>query len=181
MLPAGSTVPSTWMASARPTHPGRQTTRSRRLRVEVVVLGGWLSNSSPSLVRALEAYRRLSLTGVVRPIPRQVAKRTRRLTDSERTHLVERYLAGATVYDLAREFSVARSTAAKHLKAAGVTMRCGPLSADEIARAIELYVEGLSLVAVGKELGRDHAAIWRALKSAGIERRDTHGRERASS
>ena len=131
-------------------------------------------------MRALEAYRKLGLTGVVRPVPRQVVHRIRRLNEAERTRLVERYLAGATVYDLAREFSIARGTASKHLNAAGVTLRCGPLSAEEIARAIELYLEGLSLVAVGKELGRDHAAIWRALKAAGIERRDTHGRERES-
>ena len=144
----------------------------------MVVLGGWLSNSSPPLIRALEAYRKLTLTGVVRPIPRQVVQRARRLTDSERTHLVDRYEAGATVYDLAREFSIARTTAAKQLKAAGVTMRCGPLTDEEIARAIELYSEGLSLVAVGKALSRDHAAIWRALKAAGVERRDTHGRVR---
>ncbi|CAM3665819.1 hypothetical protein NOMA109596_06015 [Nocardioides marinus] len=94
--------------------------------------------------------------------------------------MVARYQAGATVYELAREFSIARGTASKHLKAAGVTLRCGSLSAEEIAQAIELYIEGLSLVTVGKELGRDHAAIWRALKAAGIERRDTHGRVRDS-
>ena len=142
----------------------------------LVALGGWLSNSSLSLARALKAYRKLSLTGVVRQTPRQLTKRARRLTDAERTHLVERYQAGATVYDLAREFSIARATAAKHLKAAGIVMRCGPLTNDEIAQAIDLYVTGLSLVAVGKELGRDHAAIWRALRAAGIERRDTSGR-----
>ena len=101
------------------------------------VLGGWLSNSSPSLIRALEAYRSLGLTGVVRPGPRQVAKRARRLTGAELAHLVERHQSGATVYDLAREFSIARATAAKHLKAAGVVMRCGPLTEDEIARAID--------------------------------------------
>ena len=131
-------------------------------------------------MRALEAYRRLGLTGVVRPGRLQVAKRARRLNDAQRAHLVVRYHAGATVYDLAREFSIARGTASTHLKAAGVTLRCGPLSAEEIARAIDLYVTGLSLAAVGKEISRDPAAIWRALKAAGIERRDTHGRERES-
>ena len=141
-----------------------------------------MSNSSPPpLLRALEAYRKLALTGVVQPASRQVVKRARRLTEAERARLVERYEAGATVYDLAHEFSVARSTAAKHLKAAGIEMRNGPLTEDETARAIEFYATGLSLAAVGRELGRDHAAIWRTLKAAGIERRDSHGRERRSS
>jgi hypothetical protein len=94
--------------------------------------------------------------------------------------LAERYQAGATVYDLAREFTISRATASKYLKAAGVQMRCGPLSQDEINRTIALYASGLSTAAVGKQLGRDNAAIWRALTAAGIQLRDTHGRKRES-
>jgi hypothetical protein len=145
-----------------------------------VVLGGRLSNSSPCLIRAIRAYRKLDLTGVAAPVRRQSPKRARRLTDPEQAHLVDRYQAGATVYDLAREFTISRATASRYLKAAGVQMRCGPLSQDEITQAIELYATGLSTAAVGKQLGRDHAAIWRALKGAGIQLRDAHGRERES-
>lgn len=107
--------------------------------------------------------------------------RHRRLTAREIESLVQRYEAGATVYVLADEFGIARRTVSKQLKAAGVSLRCGPLSRDEIARAVQLYVKGLSIAAVGRELDRDPAGIWRALRAEGVVLRDSHGRERVSS
>jgi hypothetical protein len=148
----------------------------------VVVLAAWLSNSSPPpLLRALAAYRQLDLTAVTTPVARQQAKRARQLTAAERSLLVERYQAGATVYDLAREFTISRSTASRQIKKSGVVLRNGPLNPDEVVRAIELYATGLSTAAVGQQLGRDAGTIWRALKAASVPLRDTHGRERASS
>lgn len=140
-----------------------------------------MSNSAPPLLEtAIRAYRALDLTHGVPVRPRQLSKRARRLTERQLGLLVQRYQAGATVYDLAAEFHIARATASKHLKAAGVVLRCGPLSQDEINQAIDLYATGLSVAAVGEELGRDHASIWRALKAAGVPLRDTHGRVRES-
>jgi len=132
-------------------------------------------------LRALAAYRNLDLTTVVPPTPRRITKRARQLTGAERALLVKRYDAGATVYDLAREFTISRSTASRQLKTAGVVLRNGPLSSDEIARATELYATGLSTAAVGQQLGRDAGTVWRALKAADLPLRDIHGRERASS
>ena len=122
------------------------------------------------------------LTGVAKHGAQRTATPARALwlNPQQVGRLVERYREGSTVYDLASEFGVARTTVSKQLKAAGVNLRCGPLSEAEIARATELYLTGVSLVAVGAQLGRHHSGIWRALKAAGIPRRDFHGRERSS-
>ena len=121
------------------------------------------------------------LTGVAKHGAQRTATPARALwlNPQQVGRLIERYREGATVYDLAEEFRVARTTVSKHLKNAGLQLRCGPLTEDEIARAAELYRTGLSLLAVGEKLGRHPSGIWRALKAAEIPRRDFHGRERS--
>jgi len=48
-----------------------------------------------------------------------------RLNAEQTRELVSRYVGGATVYELAREFGCNRKTAAEHVKRAGVPMRIG--------------------------------------------------------
>ena len=51
------------------------------------------------------------------------------------------------------------------------------MTPEQIEQAIQLYGQGLSLTAVGQQLGYDHSVIWRALRQADVPRRDSHGRE----
>lgn len=52
----------------------------------------------------------------------------------------------------------------------------------EVARrAAELYATGLSLAAVGREIGHDAGTVLRLLERQGVPRRDTHGRPRRCS
>ena len=142
-----------------------------------MVLGRWLSNPSSPLKRALRAYRKLDLSATTSAFRAHTpVKRAKWLNPTELNQIVERYQAGATVYDLADQFGVRRQTIAKQLKAQGVRLRCTSLTEAEIARAIELYATGLSTAKVGAQLGRDHSTIWHALKGAGVQLRDTHGR-----
>lgn len=67
--------------------------------------------------------------------------------------MVERYESGATVYDLAREFGVHRTTISERLKASGVSLRFQPPGEQVVVEMVKLYESGLSLAAVGARLG----------------------------
>lgn len=151
-----------------------------------MVLSGWLANSCPSLDVVLRTYRELDLTGVTEAADqpakpeRAVPKRARWINDGERDRLVARYEAGALVREVAVEFGLNRTTITKQLKAAGVTLRGGPMTQEEITTCIELYATGMSTLAVADAIGRDKSAVWRGLKDAGVAMRDRQGRERPS-
>jgi hypothetical protein len=100
------------------------------------------------------------------------------LTDVQIVRLVERYQEGATVYRLAEEFQISRSTVGEHLHRQGVVLRRSPITPEEVTRAIALYQRGLSMVQVGQHLGRSASLICHTLNQAGIQTRDSHGRSR---
>ena len=91
--------------------------------------------------------------------------------------LVNRYLAGATVYELAAEFDMSRSTVSNRLKRAGVTLRLGPPTREIIDEIVRLYKGGASLAAVGEQVGFAPGTVHRHLRNRGILTRDTHGRD----
>lgn len=74
-------------------------------------------------------------------------------------------------------YHLGKGTVLRLLREHGVQLRNQRMTAAEIEQAIQLYGQGLSLAAVGAKLGYDHGTIWRALKGAGVPRRDSHGRE----
>lgn len=92
--------------------------------------------------------------------------------------MVERYLDGANVYELAIEVRCARQTVASRLKAQGVDIRRQPATADEIAQVVELYASGLSLIGVAAKTRFSAKSVLNYLRAEGIQLRDTHGRER---
>ena len=146
-----------------------------------MVLEGQLSNSSPPpLLRALQAYRDLNITGQAALEPRSAhAKQALRLSAAQLGRLVARYQSGATVYELAAEFSVERRTVAVQLKRQGVTLRRQSPTADEVDEMIRLYRSGLSLAAVGLHLGFVARTVQRYLRGRGMQLRDTRGRNRS--
>ena len=145
-----------------------------------VVLVRQLSNStSTPLYRAIEAYHRLDLRK--RPAEEQRARRTepkraKQLNQSELARLTERYCAGATVYQLAKEFGVHRSTVALRLKQAGVELRGQSPTDQQVDEMIQLYTQGLSLEKVGRRTGFDASTVMHCLRRRGIPTRDSHGR-----
>jgi hypothetical protein len=68
--------------------------------------------------------------------------RALRLTDLQIARLIECYGAGATVYELAAEFSIDRRAVARRLKAAGVTLRGKSPTTSEIDEMARLYRSG---------------------------------------
>ena len=136
----------------------------------------------PSLGKADQNKDNLSSN--TRPASPQVsgAKRAyrpnRRLNRAERTQLAEQYHIGMPALELARQYGINRHTVVKHLKRDGIAIRGGQvkLTPDMIERAKRLYVDGQSLAAVGEQLGVDASTVHKALKKAGMQMRDTHGR-----
>lgn len=141
-----------------------------------MVLGRWLSNPSSPLERALRAYRKLSLSQLTPHIARPVVKRAKWLNATEVAHLVERYQAGATTYELADQFSIGRETVAHRLKGEGIKLRRTKLTDEDLALAIELYATGLSTIKIGVILDRRHSTVWSALKTVGVQMRGAHER-----
>jgi hypothetical protein len=88
-----------------------------------------------------------------RPVPSLRQKQTR-LTDSQRSALVERYLTGESSNALAAEFGIDRRTATAIILRAGAELRYRvELTDAEIDGARELYEARYSLAKVGGEVG----------------------------
>ena len=92
--------------------------------------------------------------------------------------LRDRYNEGATVYELAKEFGIRRATVSERLKKAGVSMRCQSPRSELINSMAGLYESGLSLAEVGARTGTSPGTVRRYLLIAGVQMRDSHGRNR---
>jgi len=145
----------------------------------VVVLQGELSNPSSPLVRAVRAYRRLDLADPRpnRP-PRAPLKRFVWLTPDQAATVVERYQAGATVYELGRQFGISRKTVSAHLQRAGIPTRYRLLDGQAVAQATRLYLDGWSLARIASHFNVSPSTVHTALRQAGVPMRDSHGRVR---
>jgi hypothetical protein len=102
----------------------------------------------------------------------------RRLRPPEIDALAASYLAGATVYQLAEQFRVHRTTVSLLLERKSAPRRNRPLSPTQIEQARVLYATGQSLAKVGKQLGCDANTVRLALLRADVRMRDCHGRDR---
>jgi DNA-binding transcriptional ArsR family regulator len=108
----------------------------------------------------------------VRP-PRQVQ---RRLIQDEVDRLVDEYLVGATISDLASRFGVHERTVSAHLERGGVGRRYRLLDDTAVEVAAGLYSEGWSLARVGQHFGVQAGTVLRALRLAGVPTRPRVGR-----
>ncbi len=105
-----------------------------------------------------------------RPVPSLRQKQTR-LTDSQRSEVVNRYEAGESASALAAEFGVDRRILAGHLRRAGVAVRYRVVDRVDSAEAARLYSSGRSLEVVAAHLGVSVGTVLRALRSVGVETR----------
>ena len=82
-----------------------------------------------------------------------ISQRQRRLTEARVIEMVARYEEGATVYELAAEFSCHRTTVSARLRKAGVSLRLQSPSSKDIDSMVILCKSGLSPSEVGEKLG----------------------------
>ncbi|MEM9409150.1 MAG: helix-turn-helix domain-containing protein [Acidobacteriota bacterium] len=84
---------------------------------------------------------------------------------------MQRYQDGETLEQLAEAFDIHRRTAAAILERVGVQRRYRRLTPADIDEAATLYRSGLSLEAVGMELGVSAHTILIHLRRLGVARR----------
>jgi DNA-directed RNA polymerase specialized sigma24 family protein len=102
-----------------------------------------------------------------------------RLNPSQQAQLMAQYQNGMSTRELARLFEINRHTVAKHLRRGGVVVRPQlKMTPHRVQQATRLYADGQSLATIGEHLGVDASTIHKALKRAGVNMRDTHGRDR---
>ena len=90
------------------------------------------------------------------------------LTAAEVDRLVDDYLDGTTVNELADRYGVHRATVSAHLTRRGVQRRRPGLGVEEAAEAAKLHLGGISMRAIARTMGVDRKAIRAVLVQAGI-------------
>jgi DNA-binding CsgD family transcriptional regulator len=85
--------------------------------------------------------------------------------------LVAGYEDGATVYELAEQFKIHRTTVSLHLQRQGVAMRRTGLSDEQIRQAAKLYEQGLSLVRLAEHMQVNAETVRQALRKHGVRMR----------
>lgn len=88
------------------------------------------------------------------------------LTTAEVDDLVADYEAGAGVQELADKYGIHRATVFAHLRRRKVMRRRPGLSDHEQAEAARLSREGMSMRAIGRQMGVDRKAVRVALVDA---------------
>lgn len=122
-------------------------------------------------VRQLESLRQQlpSLDAPVRRTSeRRNPRRAKRLNEAQVQQLAAGYEAGATVYELGKQFGISRQTVGKLLKQHGVTMRRQGLSPERVHEASLLYESDRSLVRMSERRGVDAETVRQRLKERGV-------------
>jgi DNA-binding transcriptional ArsR family regulator len=109
------------------------------------------------------------------PIPAQTYRIMRQLRPAEIDDLVKAYAGGASVYELAKQFGIHRSTVGQHLRARGVDTTPIPLQPDEVVEAAELYRSGWSLARIGGKFDVAASTVRNYLLAAGVATREQRG------
>ncbi len=102
-----------------------------------------------------------------RPVPSVRQKQTR-LTDSQRSELLTRYLAGESATALATELGINRATAFSLLRRAGVQTRYRILSDEDVAVARQMYEAGQSLAVIGEHFGVADRTVLNVFRRPGV-------------
>jgi DNA-directed RNA polymerase specialized sigma24 family protein len=105
-----------------------------------------------------------------RPVPSLRQKQTR-LTDSQRSELLTRYLAGESATALATALGINRATAFSLLQRAGVQSRYRILNERDVAVARQMYEEGRSLASIAKHFGVADRTVLNAFRRVGVPTR----------
>jgi hypothetical protein len=135
----------------------------------------------------MESLSNLSVKGLLDPLKNPAPpedsslperQRQKRLKPEEIERVVELYRRGATVYELAEQFSCHRTTISAALHKANVNFRRTGMTTAQIDEAAVLYESGLSLARVGERFNVNARTVQLRLRERGVAMRDTHGRRR---
>lgn len=86
------------------------------------------------------------------------------LTPAQVDQLVDDYLGGASVTDLAVRYEVHRATVSRHLTDNGVVRRSAGLHGWEAAEAVRLFRQGESLRGSSRSIGASRDSVRRTLE-----------------
>ena len=145
-------------------------------RQSVEVMGRYLNHSDQG--ERLRAVLEMAPTGPQAAVPRTPKSVFRRLEPNKVAQLVQGYVGGLRVDELASQFQVNKSTVIGHLDRAGVARRWRKLQPADVQEARRLYESGLSLAKVAGHFGVHASTVYSALRKATVQMRDTQGRER---
>jgi DNA-binding transcriptional ArsR family regulator len=99
---------------------------------------------------------------------RRHCKTARQLRSSEIDALALAYRSGSTVYELAAQFGIHRSTVGQHLRACGVDTTPPGISLDDVPTVVRLYQEGWSLAKLSEKFDTTDNTVSRRLRAAGV-------------
>ena len=106
--------------------------------------------------------------------PRQTQTR---LSPAEVKALVETYISGSLIKDVASQFGVHRATVTTILRREGIELRPVGLSDDNVTEAGRLYQSGWTLARLADKYDVDDMTIWRSLKKIGVAMRSPNARQ----
>jgi len=149
----------------------------RKVLVRLVEVMGRYSNHSDQGER-LRAVLEIAPTGLQAAVPRTPKRVFRRLEPNKVAQLVQGYVGGLHIDELASQFQINKSTVIGHLDRAGVARRWRKLQPVDVQEAKRLYASGLSLANVAGRFGVHASTVHSVLRKAGVQMRDTQGRER---
>jgi Mn-dependent DtxR family transcriptional regulator len=96
-----------------------------------------------------------------------------KLTDDVVSKIIELFKQGKSLVEIEKELGISQNTILKYLKQAAskglidyTSKDISPLTEEEIAKIIELFKQGKSLVEIAKELGISQLTVIRQLKKA---------------
>jgi hypothetical protein len=133
------------------------------------------SNPSSNRLSPQELLLRSRRSARVTPHTTTPGRSVRQLREREKRAVVARYLEIRNMRQLAREFSISRTTVARVLAEHGIDTSRGMSPAD-VRQAAELYEQGASSMTIGKAMGFDNHTILSALRSAEVVIRQQIGR-----
>jgi hypothetical protein len=107
------------------------------------------------------------------PTVRRPRQQQRRLGPEQVDEVVARYIAGASIDALAREYRINGTTVISHLERNGVERRRNPrkMTDGKVRAAADRYATGISLAAVAVEFGVCDRTLRREFMNAAIETR----------
>jgi hypothetical protein len=96
-------------------------------------------------------------------VPRTPRRVFRRLGPAQVDRVVDAYLRGATLKEVAQQFRVHRTTVSQLPVQRGIQRLYASLNDQQVSKAEELYKAGMSLVTMSKVLNVNQSTLWHAL------------------